>query len=160
MNYNSPIDNQQNNSDSNKQEEVDLLKIFFLMISNWYWFVLAISVALAIAWLYNSHTLPTWRVSATVLIDEDKSSRASIGSNQLLEGFGLRSGMKNLDNQLLILTSWALIEKTLDELPFGTEYYTRGRINKVAYYPESPIKVFSDSAYFIPRDIEFKVQNT
>ncbi|MBK7712017.1 MAG: hypothetical protein IPJ37_14405 [Bacteroidales bacterium] len=158
MNYNSPIDNQQNNSDSNKQEEVDLLKIFFLMISNWYWFVLAISVALAIAWLYNSHTLPTWRVSATVLIDEDKSSRASIGSNQLLEGFGLRSGMKNLDNQLLILTSWALIEKTLDELPFGTEYYTQGRINKVAFYPESPIKVFSDSAYFIPRDIEFKVR--
>jgi tyrosine-protein kinase Etk/Wzc len=158
MNNNLHNDNQQINSENNKEEEVDLLKIFFLMLSNWYWFVMAILVALAIAWLYNSHTLPTWRVSATVLIDEDKGGRASIGSDQLLEGFGLRAGMKNLDNQLLILTSWALIEKTLDELNFGTEYYTRGRINKVAFYPESPIKVFADSSYFIPRDLEFRVK--
>jgi tyrosine-protein kinase Etk/Wzc len=158
MNNNLPNENQHINSDNNKQDEVDLIKLFFLMLSNWYWFVLAVLVALAFAWLYNSHTLPTWRVSATVLIDEDKGSRASIGSDQLLEGFGLRSGMKNLDNQLLILTSWALIEKTLDELPFGTEYYTRGRINKIAFYPESPIKVFADSSYLIPTDVEFRVR--
>jgi len=82
----------------------------------------------------------------------------SIGSDQLLEGFGLRPGIKNLDNQLLILTSWSLIDKTLHELPFGIEYYVRGRINKVAFYPESPIRIFVDSSYIIPRDIEFKLK--
>jgi tyrosine-protein kinase Etk/Wzc len=158
MNSNQQNNNNINSSDQNKQDEVDLLKIFFLMLSNWYWFILSVSIAVIGAWFYNKHTVPTWRVSATVLIDEEKNSKMSIGSDQLLEGFGLRPGMKNLDNQLLILTSWSLIEKTLDKLPFGTEYYTRGRINKVAFYPESPLRIYIDSTYIIPKDIEFKLK--
>ncbi len=144
--------------DKNKQDEIDLLKILFLMLSNWYWFALSLSVVFVITWLYITHTLPTYRVSSTVLIEEDKSSRVNIGSDQLLQGFGLRPGMKNLDNQLLILTSWSLIDRTLKELPFETEYYTKGRINEVAFYPESPIKVYVDSSYIIPRDIEFRLK--
>jgi len=127
-----PNNNLLTDPDNSRQDDIDLVKIFFLMLSNWYWFVLSLSLALTGAWLYNRHTLPTWRVSATVLIEEDKSSRSMLGSNNMLEGFGLRPGMQNLDNQLLILTSWSLIEKALNELPFDIEYYQRGRVNKVA----------------------------
>ena len=150
------------NSTNNKQpdgqeneQDIDIMKIFFLMLSNWYWFVLALGLTVGSAWVYKKYTLPTWKVSASVLIEEDTKNKAMIGSEQLLEGFGVRPGMQNLDNQVLILTSWTIIEKTLSDLPFDIEYYHHGRVNKVALYPYSPIKVNYDASGKIPKDVEF-----
>jgi len=139
-----------------KQDDVDIAKLFFLMLGNWYWFVLALFLSITAAWLYNKYTLPTWNVSATVLIEEDKKGSGMMGTDKLLEGFGLRPGMQNLDNQLVILTSWTIIEKTLEELPFDIEYYHRGKINKGALYPYSPIKVITDTTGLVPKDVEFE----
>ena len=151
-------DNTQKNNENNKQDEIDLVKLFYLMLSNWYWFVLALIISIASAWLYNRYTMPTWRVSATLLIEEDDKGKSIMGTDKILEGFGLRPGLQNLDNQILILTSWSLIEKTLDELPFEFEYYTRGRINKASLYPASPVKVITDSSQLFPRDTEFEIK--
>ncbi len=153
------VQNSPNNGQLPGQEnekDIDVMKIFFLMLSNWYWFVLALGLTVGSAWVYKRYTLPTWRVSATVLIEEDKKHTSMIGSEQLLEGFGVRPGMQNLDNQVLILTSWTIIEKTLSDLPFDIEYYHHGRVNKVALYPVSPIKVNYDASGTIPKDVEFE----
>ena len=109
------------------------------MLSNWYWFVLALTLLLIAAWLYNRYTPPTWQVTATILIEEDQKNQSPSRTDQILEGFGLRPGMQNLDNQLHILTSWSIIDQTLNDLPFDVECYHRGLLNKVALYPESPI---------------------
>ena len=146
-NNNQPIDN-----DQPQEEVVDLRKLFFKLLSYWHFFVLGLAVALIVAWLYNRYTIPIYRVTSTLLIEDDKQSGA-LGTDKLLQGFGLRPGMQNLDNQILILSSWSLIGKTLDSLPFGTEYYYRGRINKVALYPKHPITVIQDTPGILPYDI-------
>jgi capsular exopolysaccharide synthesis family protein len=139
-----------------KQDDVDLGKLFFLMLSNWPWFALAIVIFLSSAWVYIRFTVPTWSTSATVLIEEGNKGQSVLGSDKILEGFGLRPGMQNLDNQLLILTSRRTIEKTLAELPFDNEYYYRGKINKMPLYPESPIRVIADTTGKVPRDVEYE----
>ncbi|MCE5346079.1 MAG: polysaccharide biosynthesis tyrosine autokinase [Bacteroidales bacterium] len=143
-----------------QDDDIDLTKLFYLVLSNWYWFALALFVALTVAWLYLTHTLPTWKVSATVLIEEDKKSQSIIGSDKILEGFGVRPGMQNLDNQLLLITSWSIVDKVLSELPFDIEYYYRGRMNKVPLYPESPVRVYTDASGKIPEDMEFEIKLT
>jgi tyrosine-protein kinase Etk/Wzc len=154
MNQNSLNNGQMPGQENEKN--IDVVKILFLMLSNWYWFMLALGITVGAAWLYKKFTLPTWKVTATVLIEEDQKNKSIIGSEKLLEGFGVRPGMQNLDNQLLILTSWTVIEKTLAELPFDVEYYHHGRVNKADLYPFSPIKVNYDKSGKIPKDIEFK----
>jgi capsular exopolysaccharide synthesis family protein len=140
-----------------QEEVIDLRKLFFKLLSYWHFFALAMVVALICAWLYNRFTIPKYRVTSTLLIEEDKKS-GTIGTDQLLQGFGLRSGMQNLDNQILILSSWSLIGRTLDSLPFGTEYYYRGRIKKVTLYPKPVISVIQDTEGTLPFDIEFKLK--
>jgi tyrosine-protein kinase Etk/Wzc len=142
-----------------QSDDIDLMKYVFLILGNWYWFILSLVVALVLAWQYMEHTLPVWRTSSYILIEDDKRQKAAnIGTDQLLQGFGLQPGMQNLQNQLFILSSWTLIDKTISALPLETEYYTKGRINKVAYYPDSPVKVITDTSSIVPRNIEFEIR--
>jgi tyrosine-protein kinase Etk/Wzc len=137
-----------------QDDMIDFKKTFYIIISNWYYFLIALIVALIVAFLYNSFTIPTYRVSTTLLIDEEKKGSLA-GNNQLLEGIGLGTGIKNLDNQIMILSSRTLIGKTLDELPFEIEYYYRGFFNKIELYPYHPIKIVPVTADSLPRDLEF-----
>ena len=68
-----------------------------------------------------------------------------VDNSELLQGLGLPGGMKNLENQIMILKSRALTERTLKELPFEIEYYFKTIRNKLPIYPETPIKIVSDN---------------
>jgi capsular exopolysaccharide synthesis family protein len=136
------------------ENTLDLKKVFRRVISNWYYFLIALIVALICAFLYNTYTIPTYRVSATLLINEGKKG-GIVENNQFLEGLGLGTGTQNLDNQIAVLSSKTLIGRTLDELPFYIEYYYRKLYNKVSLYPDSPIKTIPEMADSLPRDIEF-----
>lgn len=142
-------------ADESREDVVDFRKFFFKLLSYWHFFVVSLAVALICAFLYNRYTMPVFRATSTLLIEEDKKSGA-LGTDQLLQGFGLKAGMQNLDNQILILSSWSLIGKTLDSLPFGTKYYTRGRINRTTLYPKHPITIVQDKPGTLPFDIEFE----
>src|SRR5450759_5974851 len=107
-----PTQNPTPDTDQPQEEIVDLRKLFFKLLSYWHFFVLGLAVALIVAWLYNRYTIPIYRVTSTLLIEDDKQSGA-LGTDKLLKGFGLKAGMQNLDNQILILSSWSLIGLSL-----------------------------------------------
>ena len=138
-------------------EMIDPKKIVSLFKSHKYFFIIALVVAMATAFLYNTFTLPVYRVSATILIEEDKKSN-STGNDQLLEGFGLMPGMKNLDNQIMVLTSRSLVLRTLNELSFNSEYYYKRLLKKRSLYPLQPVKIISISGSSLPEDVEFKLK--
>ena len=138
-----------------QQEHVlDLKKIFYLIVSNWYYFTLALSVALICAYFYNASTIPTYRVSTTLLIDEEKKGDL-LGNNQLFEGNLFGAAAKNLDNQIMVLSSKTLIGRALDKVDFNIEYYHTGLFNKISLYPNHPINVVPLNVDSLPRDIEF-----
>ena len=51
--------------------------------------------------------------------------------------------MENIENQIMMLKSRALVEKTLKELPFEIEYYFKTIRNGLPIYPE-----YSGKNYF------------
>jgi len=137
-----------------KQQETDPIKIFSMMFTRWYYFLILLIVALTCAHFYISYTIPTYKVSATLLIDQEKKG-SSIGNDQLLEGFGLGAGMKNLDNQIMVLSSRTLVGKTLNELNLDIEYFHRGLFNNIDLYPNAPIKIVAETTDSLPRNVEF-----
>lgn len=151
--YNS-IQNDLHRRRPHQEEVIDLKKIFHLVVNSWLFFLIFMIVALLAAFIYVKNYIPTYRVSATLLINEEKKM-PSMGNDQLFEGFGLGSGTKNLDNQMMILSSRALIGRTLDELPFYTEWYDRGLFNSIALYPDPPLKIVPERLDSLPFNIEF-----
>ena len=134
----------------------DLLVILPIVFRRWYWFLLAIVISLFMARLYIQHTMPVYRTSATVLINETED-RPIIDNSDLLQGLGLPGGMKNIHNQIMIIKSSALTERTLRELPFETEFYFKGMRNKVPIYPEMPLQIVSANQVPLPKDVEFSL---
>ncbi len=135
---------------------LDLVVILPLAIKHWYWFVLSITVALFGSFLYVRHTMPIYRTTATILVNETEA-RPVIDNSEILQGLGLPGGLRNLQNQIMIIKSRDLTEKTLADLDFEVEYYLRTFRNKLPLYPEEPIKVLVNDESTFPRDTEFSL---
>ena len=139
----------------NGDEMANLRRILMKVVSYRYFFLAALFTSLTLAWLYNKFSLPVYKTSASLLIEEEKKS-SSTGNDQLLDGFSLMSGLKNLDNQTLILNSRTLVDKTLNELPFDTEFYYGGVLKTRSLYPEKPLKIIPSQGIIIPADVVIK----
>ncbi len=141
-------------SELQNNELAQLRKVILLVVRNWYYFVIALVLSITIAYLYNRYTLPTYRVNATLLIEGEKESTSTSG-DQILEGFGLTGSMKNLDNQIMILSSRQLIGSAISELILEKEYYYR-KLSKIkSFYPGQPIEIVPISHDNFPKDVEF-----
>jgi len=136
---------------------LDPLAVITLLLRNWYIFAITIAASLFVAYFYIGHTMPVYETSISVLIN-DTEDRPLVDNSELLQGLGLPGGMKNLENQIMVLKSRALTEKTLRELPFEIEFYLKTIRNKLPIYPETPVKVtFSDDNIVLPRDTEYTI---
>lgn len=126
-------------------------KIVVLILSNWYVYVAALLIAVVGAVLYLKHTIPNYSVSTTILIEEEESA---VPGQDLLQGFALRPGVQNLDNQLIILTSYSLVGKALDQLPFEINVFRRGLFSTASYFPMSPFRIEPGPGGY-PFNVEF-----
>ncbi|MBE0675154.1 MAG: polysaccharide biosynthesis tyrosine autokinase [Bacteroidales bacterium] len=134
----------------------DLQIIFLLVLKNWYWFIITAFIAVFMVRLYVKHTLPLYRTSTSILINETEDNRIA-GNAQILQGLGLPGGMTNLQNQIMMLSSLSLTESTLTDLPYEIEFFTKGLRNKVSLYPVVPLRIVFENENPIPRDIEFLI---
>jgi tyrosine-protein kinase Etk/Wzc len=135
---------------------IDPLVILSLILKNWYFFLIAIVAAFIGARFYIGHTLPVFRSTTTIQINET-GERSLVNNDELLQGLGLPGGMRNQENQIMVLTSRALTERALKELPFEIEYYFKTLKNSISIYPELPIKVVFQNEPLLPRDTEFSI---
>lgn len=120
-----------------RSDVFNVRKLSLLVSRKWYIFLLAIIIAGVTAKFYTKLTYPTYLTTTTILIEEEQATPAM----DILEGFAVRPGSQNLDNQIIILTSSTLINQALAELPFEIEQYRKGLFNKVSFYPMNPLRV-------------------
>ncbi len=135
------------------EEGFDLVRIFNLMISKWYLFVVTLIVAYFCARIFITHTLPVYKVTASVLVTENENTTSL--NDQFLQGMGLPTGTRNIQNQIMILKSRTITERALAELPFETEFYRRTLRNRLPIYPEIPVKIYLITGDDIPRNVNF-----
>ncbi len=135
---------------------IDPQVILTLVIKNWYWFLITTAITLYIARFYINHTMPVYQTSITVLVNESED-RPLVDNSALLQGLGLPGGMKNLENQMMILKSRDLTRKTLEDLPFEIDFYFKTLRNNLPIYPEAPVRILPEDMVPLPRDTEFSI---
>ena len=129
---------------------INIRKVLLMMVRNWYFYVIGLLVCFVGAYFYMQNRIPTFYVSATILIEEERGGPGA----DLLEGFAVRPGVQNLDNQILLVSSYSLVRKVVEELPFEIEIYRKGLWSQASYYPMSPIRV-KEGSDGLPYDSEF-----
>ena len=135
---------------------IDPQAILSMILKNWFWFVITTASALFCAWFYIGHTMPVYQTSISILINETED-RPLVDNSALLQGLGLPGGMKNLENQMMILRSRDLTERTLKALQFEMDFYYKTLRNNLPLYPEDPVLIITENQIPLPKDTEFSI---
>ncbi len=133
----------------NQEETIDIKKFVFKILSNWYWFVITVFIALGITYNINKYSDPVYRVTASILI-KDRNSSMSGGVESIIQELGLyrRGRMKKVENEMAILKSYTLANKAINALDFEISYFSVGRIMTLERYKIAPFKVELDTSKY------------
>ena len=124
------------------QEEtsINLQKVIGKFLAYWPWFVACLILSLAIAFIYLRYSTPIYRVSAKIMVQDDKKG-AGLPDANVLEGLGISGGKSNVDNELEIMKSRTLMERVVGGLQLNVTYFSAGRIKETEIYSERPFDV-------------------
>lgn len=120
-----------------EESNFNILEWVFKFLRYWYLFVIALIIALGLAYIKNRSWMPLYNTEAKIIIESSSAGN----SYNFMQGFGGGMDYINTNNQLLILGSYDLINRTVQDLPFGVDFYTRGHFRTHNLYGREPIAI-------------------
>ena len=132
-----------------QEENIDIKKFLFRILSNWYWFALSLFFTITSAYLISRYSEPIYSVNATVIVRDEDKGGGLIGAERIIESADMFNNRKNIQNEIGILKSYSLAQKVMRELDdFKTTYVNVGRrgIAESKLYNQSPIIVIPDTS--------------
>ncbi|GAB1452014.1 tyrosine-protein kinase domain-containing protein [Draconibacterium sp.] len=130
-----------NQSALSRQDNSNILKIIKLILRKIWIIIPCIILALGIAYVYNRYTIPSYYVSSTLLIKEDSKNSGSGGDSRFIN-YDLLNRTQNLQNELMLLQSYPMIEQTVKNLDLEVSYYEYKDYQYHNAYKMAPFKVF------------------
>ena len=136
--------------------DVNDLRFFLRIVSkNWYLVVLAVALAAVLSALY-SYKLPEVHGASTQILLKDRE--VFNYQSQIYQNIGYIAAYGDIVNQKRVLTSYDMIDQTLDKLDFDVSYYLLGRLKTTEQYHELPFEVdavlLDKSLYEKPIDLK------
>ena len=111
--------------------------IFYLCLSNWYWFVIALAITLGYAVYFLKKTTPIYERTASILIkSEDRTT-----DNAALVDLGIVQINTNLSNEIMTMKTGTLAQEIVRRLNLDIEYRKPGTFHdQVLYGIELPVE--------------------
>ena len=130
-----------NNKASQKNDNVIPIRdLIFHCLKNWYWFVLSLTIASAIAVYVIKSTPPQYLRHAEILIKEsDRGSGAGTGST--FKELGTSRTTANAENEITALKSVEIMKEAIRRLRLDIEFRGEGTFFNGIIYKERPLKI-------------------
>ncbi|PTS95789.1 capsular biosynthesis protein [Pedobacter sp. HMWF019] len=134
-----------NTSDVNKrqgeEEVIDLNRLWTKVSIKWPWLVFSVIACLILSFLYIRYNTPMYKVTARVMVNDDKKGSGMMGASELLGDLGGLLGEKStVDNEAEIFKTRLLMEQVVNDMNLNVTYFKKGRVRNVELY-KSPFKV-------------------
>jgi tyrosine-protein kinase Etk/Wzc len=139
-------------------DDIDLMRYVSLFISNWLWIVVALFLALSVAYLFNKYSARVYNVKSTLLIKDVQNSGAVANMEQIFAG-NVYNPYPNLDDEVAILESYTLNYRVIEDMPELHVAYvpvSRNGIQGQRAYKTSPFivrKLSDDQPQGVPMTI-------
>ncbi len=130
--------NQQTFPEQNKLKILETIKLIFRNV----WIIIpSVILALGVAYVYNRYTVPTYKISSSLLLKDDSGNNRYSGETRFINS-ELLSKKQNIQNEAAIIKSYPNIEQTVKNLDLEVSYYEYKDYQYYNAYKESPFKVF------------------
>ncbi|MBR3976940.1 MAG: polysaccharide biosynthesis tyrosine autokinase [Bacteroidaceae bacterium] len=123
-----------------EEEGFSVKKMLSYLLGHWKMFLFSIIVCVAVAVVYLRYAVPQYQVASTILLqDSEKGSVSS--SADMLADFGFQAQNTNVENEIEVIKSMAVISEAVFQSELYTAYLIPGITDQPIYKSESPVKV-------------------
>lgn len=127
-----------NNTDKKERESLNIKALWPLCKARWKWFIVSVTVALAIGTLYVLTTQRQYTRSASLLLKEDGDGRTAFGTDMAaFADMGMFGYAKNVNNELASIQSTLLVRQVVERLNLQMNYAVEGRFRSTTLYGKS-----------------------
>ncbi len=147
------------------EQKTDFKDIIIRILRFKHYFVIAVVFAVAGAYLINKYSTEKYYNNTSLLIS-DENSNSFLGGDDLMKGFGLFQGTDNVENELSIIRSFAVINQTINELNFEVTYVEEENLLPLDFLPfhsyrelylNSPIHVILNQTHLQPVNFRYYI---
>ena len=138
---------------SNDEQSVDIKQLIYICLSHWYLFVIGVVVALAAGFIINRYKPNVYQTSGTVLIKNEQ------GFDPTALMTNLSTGKSNVENEMAILRSYTLTERTIKKMNLEVTYYEKGRFLTSEMYKTAPFDVEFDRSVPQAVGVTYQISN-
>ena len=138
-------ENENLNVDKEKEEGgFSIRKIVGYLRSYWKLFVLSFVLCLSVAYVYLRRSTPVYNVTAKVLLQDSEKGGAISSPADMLADFGMQSQTSNIENEIELMSSMAVIRGAVVDAHLNVKYTSQGEsLNKKT----TPLLVSMDEEY-------------
>ncbi|MFM9987031.1 GumC family protein [Flavobacterium sp.] len=128
-------------TDLAEDNAINFREQLFKYLVHWKWFLLSAFFFFFLAKLYLRYSIPEYKSQTTLLIKREDSGGMS-SELAAFQDLSMFSGAKrDLDDEIEVLKSRSLVEKTIKEGKFNISYAIEGRIKSSESYGENPVAI-------------------
>jgi capsular exopolysaccharide synthesis family protein len=127
---------------SARQQDIDIKFLFAKVFGNWYWYLFTLFILTIIAVLAYLYVSPRYTVTGRVMVTGYNPQGKSISGTDestVLQNLGTMFSVPNsVSNEMEIMHSRTLVEKTVRDLQLNVSYWAQGQIRYEESYKNSP----------------------
>ncbi|WP_245949431.1 GumC family protein [Echinicola strongylocentroti] len=122
------------------EEDVDVKTILFNYMRHWKVIAACTFLGILLAYVASKMMTPIYKVNGSVLVGEESQD---LGAD-FLEAGSLFQPKNNIENEIGILSSYALTEQVVEELKLNVSFFEEGMIKKQPKYGNVPFDINVD----------------
>lgn len=118
-----------------------LKEYVFKYLSYWPMFLISLAICVSAAEVYNRYATLKYRASVLILVKDDKAASSGRSADDLINNALTGEVKDNLDNEIQLLRSTALLEKVVIKNQFNISYFKQGQFKKTDLYLDAPFRL-------------------
>lgn len=140
----------------NIQQENELKKISGLFFRHHRLFIISVIIAVSLAFLINHYSIPVYKISSSILIKENETQRSRTDVNDFINS-SLFGNNQNFQNELWVIKSSPVIERTIKNLDLEINYYRKDGFQYFDTYQNLPFQVSYLPNHPQPINVRFNI---
>lgn len=115
-------------------EKLSLKELFQACLKKWAWFLVSLIICLGAGYLYIKSQQPVYQRSEEILVKDQEAGGGIGGMSSTFASLGLISGKTNVFNELISMTSPAILAEVIDRLKLYVNYEEAGTFHGTDLY--------------------------
>ncbi|MBR6440601.1 MAG: hypothetical protein IKS44_00940, partial [Bacteroidales bacterium] len=133
----------QNTNAENNESSFSIRDLVFLVLNNWYWFVVSVLICLVVAGFVYKSQPKTYTATGTILVrdNDKKGGYTKANMDAMLNSMGMQSSGLAIENEIYLLRSSWLMAQVVERLNINHYCYRDDMFRKISYYKDAPVNV-------------------